>query len=165
MTAFFSLQRFASKRREPLKIPSEKPVPGFLLGRLSAGALRHGRKIEKYCRCNIFHSRGLRRSAANLCRSHRRNPFRAFSSGVSAQERFDMVGRLKNISDAIFFTQELVPRDGPGSFNPIGEIAFANFSSGAAPASGIIRKIKKVKIFCLTNTGCIVTIAQVWKKS
>ena len=46
-----------------------------------------------------------------------------------------------------------------------GEIAFANFSSGAAPASGIIRKIKKVKIFCLTNTGCIVTIAQVWKKS
>ncbi len=113
---YFSLQRFASKRRKPLQIPSEKPVPGFLLGRLSAGALRHGRKIE-------------------------------------------------NISDAIFFTQELVPRDGPGSFNPIGEIAFANFSSGAAPASGIIRKIKKVKIFCLTNTGCIVTIAQVWKKS
>ena len=45
--AFFSFQRFASKRRKPPWIPSEKPVPGFLLGRLSAGALRHGWKNEK----------------------------------------------------------------------------------------------------------------------
>ena len=48
----------------------------------------------------------------NLYGSHRRNPFRAFSSGVSAQERFDMEERMKKaktIRDAFANGKAFIP--------------------------------------------------------
>ena len=42
--------------------------------------------------------------------SHPRNRLRDFASGVSAQKRFDMFGRVKNIVDTGLFTPEVLFR-------------------------------------------------------
>ncbi len=51
----------------------------------------------------IFHSQGLRRSAANLVRSHRRIRLREILLACLSAKRFDMEERVKNHSDELIF--------------------------------------------------------------